>query len=95
MIKIVGKTLGNKLVVSGLFRLFETDGIPLEIIFQVAITNNCIPCWLSFYKEAKAAGMQHDRILSRLEPAISDSYGLEWANHVIETLTILYDQGRL
>lgn len=86
MLKLVGKTESGTLVLSGVFKVYETLGIPLDAIFDCLKERNAIPDWLCFYVEAVGAGMKHDRILSKLEPAISDSYGIEMAKKVLEVL---------
>jgi len=95
MIKIIGKTPDNKSVIKGLFHIYETEGIPLDLILQSTKDNDLVPCWISFYLEAKSSGMSHDRIINKLEPAIIDSFGLFWASQVIDTLNNLYNQRKL
>lgn len=95
MIEIVGKTTDGKLVVSGAYKFFETHGLPLEVVFQLLQDHNAIPCWQSFYREAQTAGMKHDRILAKLEPAIADSYGTKFKDYVLRFLEILKASNRL
>lgn len=90
MLYIKGVTTDGQQVVAGVFRLYETEGLPLEVIFQALMDRNCIPCWLSFYRESLSAKMKHTHILSKLEPAITDSYGSEMAAVVISTLNSLH-----
>ena len=89
MLRITGKTETGTLVISGVFRFFETTGIPLDSLFDCFKQRNMIPDWISFYLEAVEAGMKRDRILSKLEPAIIDSYGPEFANKIIDILSIM------
>jgi hypothetical protein len=67
MINIIGKTTDDKMVVNGVFRFFETEGIPFDIIFDLLKRNNAIPDWISLYKEAVLSGMKHSRVISMLE----------------------------
>ena len=93
MFKIVGKTQDGRDVVSGVFRFYESVGLPLDIILDTIRENNTIPDWTAFYKEAKAAGMKHDRIISKLEESIMDVYGVEFQKIVCQTLENLYRAG--
>lgn len=95
MFEIVGRTVEGKPVVAGVYRVFETLGLPLEVVLQVVHDKDMVPCWMSLYREAKAAGMQHDRILSKLDPAISDSYGVVFRDFVIRALQKLHEVGKL
>lgn len=87
---IRGITTDGKKVIAGLFSIYETEGIPLDIILNSVKDNDMIPCWISLYQEAKAAGMGHSHIVNKLEPAICDSYGSEFAQIVIDKLSLYY-----
>ena len=73
-------------MVSGVFRYYETIGLPLDVLFDCLRQKGAVPDWLCFYFEAIKAGMQHDRILAKLEPALSDAFGGEFRDRVIEVL---------
>lgn len=83
---VVGTTVDGRSVVAGVYRVVETHGTPLEDVLDRIRSFGHLPCWLSYYREAIAAGMKHDRILARLDPAIVDSFGVEMRDHVIATL---------
>ena len=82
----VGVTTDGKAVVAGVYEFYETHGLPLDVLFDSLDQKNQIPCWISFYKSASLAGMKHERILSKLEEAISDVYGKEFTDAVIKKL---------
>jgi alanyl-tRNA synthetase len=84
-----GITTDNKICVSNVYRFYETEGLPLEVIFDLLKNHNMIPDWIEFVKEASAAGMTKRSILSKLEEAILDSYGKEFKDHIIKELEIL------
>src|SRR5688572_28584362 len=86
MFTIVGKTTDDKIVVRGVYRFFETHGLPLEIIFDLLKERNMIPDWINLVEEAELAGMKFSRILSKLEDPIADSWGYEFSRVVIKTL---------
>ena len=85
-IEICGKTEDDKDVVRGVYRFFETEGVPLDVIFEILESKKAIPDWIAFVKEAIAAGMKSSRVISMLDTAISDSYGQEMRNVVISKL---------
>ncbi len=95
MFGIVGRTVDGKTVVSGVYRFFETFGLPLEVVFQVLQEKELVPCWISFHREAMQAGMQHDRILSKLDPVLSDTYGPEFRDQVLHGLGRLHEAHKL
>ena len=86
MLSIAGKTEDGKLVIAGCFKMYETEGIPLDIMFNIIKDKNGIPSWIDFHKDALSAGMQHSRILSMLDPAIMDSYGTEFKDETLKRL---------
>lgn len=88
MILIHSKTTDYKFVIRGVFKLFQTEGVPLDIIFEFLILNNCIPDWLDLVQEMKSSGMKFSRILSKLDSAIVDTYGPEIRDIVISRLKI-------
>lgn len=85
-IEICGKTEDDKNVVRGVYRFFETEGVPFDTIFEILKSKNAIPDWIALVREAILAGMKPARIISALDAAISDSYGPEVRNVVISRL---------
>jgi alanyl-tRNA synthetase len=72
-LRILGKTeCGNFLVVHGeeVFRLFDTSGLPLEIVFMELKDRGFMCDWESFYKSAERHGWKHKTIISRLTEAL-------------------------
>lgn len=86
MFEQVGVTVDGKPVVSGIFKMFETHGIPLDVLIGIVSDRGFVPCWRSFYKDARAAGMKHDRILSKLSEALSDAHGAVYRDEVLKRL---------
>lgn len=89
MLRIVGITTDGKTVVSGVFRFHETEGLPLDILFEALRMKDAQPDWTSFYREALSAGMTPERIFAKLDPALSDIYGSEFRNVVLGKLKTL------
>lgn len=85
-----GKTADNRMIVSGCYRLYETHGLPLDVIFSILLEWDCVPDWIELYKSARLAGMSHDRILAKLEEDVSDCYGVEFCNIVLSNLNQIF-----
>jgi hypothetical protein len=92
MLPIVGQTPEGNLVVSGVYKFFETHGLPLDVLFALLSERNMMPSWIDFYDEAKRAGMKHDRILSKLDPALVDAYGPKFRDEIFNRLNNVYQQ---
>ena len=89
-LKQTGQTSDGKRIFSGLYKFYETIGLPLDVLLSCFQEKNTLPDWVDFYTSALAAGMEHDRIISKLEEAVSDSFGKEFADQVIFTLGKIY-----
>lgn len=72
---IIGITKDGTTVVSGVFRLFDTCGLPLDIILDLCQENDLMPSWIHFYDDAIKQGWVDKTIFNRLETNISDTYG--------------------
>lgn len=75
VMKQIGITVDGRKLVSGLFKIHDSMGFPLSIMFSCCIENDIQPCWISFYKEAKKGKWTVKAIKSRLFEAILDAYG--------------------
>jgi hypothetical protein len=89
-LKQVVITTDGKRVFTGLYKFYETIGLPLDVLLSCFHAQNIAPDWMDFYKSARQAGMGHDRIISKLEEAISDSFGRECSDQVIFTLDKIF-----
>lgn len=89
-LKQVGTTTDGKKIFSGLYKFYETIGLPLDTLLSCFQEKNILPDWIDFYQSARKAGMEHSRIISKLEADISDSFGKELADQVILNLDKLY-----
>lgn len=85
-LRVVGQTTDGKVVVEGVYRFFETHGLPLDVLLDRLRSRGIIPSWLSFYDEARKAGMKHERILSKLSESLGDVYGPSFRDVVIKRL---------
>jgi len=86
---IVGKTEDGRIVVGGLFELFNTLGIPLSVIFDFLVKEDLVPDLFGFVKEAKMKGWKDKTIYTRLSENIVDSFGKEYWKEVKNRLDIV------
>lgn len=89
-LEIIGKTTDGRSVVKGIFKFFDTTGIPLFIIFDLCEQHNWIPSWINFYQEASGRGWTHKTIINRLKDGITDVYGTEFCDTVISNLNKVF-----
>jgi len=88
MLKVIGETNDGKLVVEGTYRLYETHGLPFTVIFEVLSKRGAVPCWLSYLREAVAAGVQADRAIGKVGDALSDVWGPEFREVVLRGMEL-------
>ena len=89
-ITIIGETPEGKVVVDGIWKTYETHGLPLDTILDVCVQKNWMPDWIKLYIQMVSSGLKHVRILSKLEEAINDSFGKEFGDVVISRLDKIY-----
>lgn len=87
-----GKTEDGRLVLGGVFSLYETHGIPLDIILGGIQEQGALVDWGDFYEAALASGMKHNSIVSKLADAISDTYGQATSDVVLARLNARTEQ---
>lgn len=75
--RVIGQTQDAKKVVDGIWHMYETYGLPLDIIFDICAQRNFMPDWIMLYRQMRSSGMSKPRILFKLEAAISDTFGNE------------------
>lgn len=90
ILKRSGITTDNKPMYTGVYNFYETHGLPLETLLCGFLDKGFIPDWIDFYENAISGGMAHDRILSKLEEAICDSFGKQFSDVVISKLDELF-----
>lgn len=69
--KVVGETPEGRHVVSGVYRLCETVGFPLDILIEELWARGIVPSWEHYWEEASAAGMKPRTIGARIKEAAS------------------------
>jgi hypothetical protein len=88
----IGITQDDKLVVDGVWKMYETHGLSLDTIFTCLKEKNAMPCWISLYRQMRLSGMKHERIIAKLEADVSDSFGATFSESVIERLNNIFNQ---
>lgn len=78
MLSCIGYTEDNRSVYNGIFYMFDTKGIPLDIIFFGLLERNFQPSFMEFVNEARQAGWKDKTIYNRLHGAILDVYGQDY-----------------
>ena len=87
--EVLGKTPEGTSVVSGVFALFDTYGLPLDTILDMLREKGMMPCWTTFYNEAVSNGWKHKSVMTRLVPLIGDVYGRDFSDEVGRRLDLL------
>lgn len=87
---VVGKTEDGREVVSGLFKLYDTHGLPLAIMFDELIANGKQPSFLEFVNEGLTAGWKMKTIITRLEEGVIDCYGRKYWDVVASKLEMVF-----
>lgn len=82
MLNFDGKTENGKLMVSNLFKLYDTEGLPFHIIFQLCEDRNYMPNWINLYEDAMKQGWKPKTFFSKIKEAIVDVYGEEFYQEV-------------
>lgn len=91
MLEVTGQTADGRKVVRGVYDFYQTNGVPLDVLFETLQDRGVIPDWMSFMLEAIEAGMKPARIISMLDPAIADSFGSTVRDMVVVRLRSMTD----
>ena len=83
MLTQTGVTSEGKKVVSGVYRCFETLGVPLDVLLSILADEFVIPDWLALFDEAVGAGMKPGRVFAKIEEAAADAYGADFCVQVM------------
>lgn len=81
-----GRTVDGVGVVTGVYRFFETHGLPLDVLVDGLRERGYMPAWEAIVDDAVAGGMDRSRAISKVLEAASDVYGAEFAGEVEKRL---------
>ena len=86
--KTTGITTDGKMVVDGIFEMYDTHGLPLSDCFALCAKHDIIPDWIVFVKTALAHHWNPERIVRSVREAFQDSEGWssEWKATVLKRL---------
>jgi hypothetical protein len=79
-------TSNGKPVVAGIYKFFETTGLPLDTIFFLIKQKDMVIDWTELYDSI--INMPHKRKIAKIEEAISDVYGNDYCKHIIDILNL-------
>lgn len=85
---IVGKC-ADKHIVDGVFSIYETHGVPLDIILSRLNQDNLLCCWPSFMESSIQAGWNPRSTLAKIETACADVYGRKVADEIMFRLRLV------
>ena len=83
---ITGKTEDDRDVIGNVFKLIDTQGVPMEIVIDFFEKNNMIVDWIVFYEQASKSGWKLKTIKDRIKYPLLDCYGTEYTNTIMERL---------
>lgn len=86
-----GKTPNGTKVVGGIYAVYETHGIPLDVLLTNLASQKAIPCWVSLYLDMTKAGIKPGRAVSMLSSAVNDAYPHELRDVIVKRLKGLPD----
>ena len=84
----VGVTPDGIKIVDGIFKMFDTLGLPLADLFELCEARGMWPSMPHFYADAMEAGWKHKTVILRLREALGDVKGTEYAEEVIKRLEV-------
>jgi len=72
------KTPEGTRLISGVFKIVDTHGIPLSVAIQELKDKGFMVNWINFYNEAIEHGWTEKRTYSTMVSAVEESYEKEW-----------------
>lgn len=83
---LAGSTTDNASVVTNVFPLLDTHGIPFELIVEGIYDRDMVIDWLSFLQQATKAGWSLSMTIAKIEAACTDVLGGAVASEVTSRL---------
>ena len=81
--KVSGETVDGKIVVKDIFKLFESRGIPLDVIVGYLDSQNMVVDWIDFYERSLDCNWKIKSTVSKIERVLLDIKGKEYSDEVI------------
>jgi len=96
LLRFIGRTTDGRTVVAGAYRYCETTGLPLSDLLETLRDRKAVVSWLDYCGEALVAGMEYERILSRIGEALVDVFGPSYRDIVMKKLEdIVSEYGKI
>lgn len=73
-LKQTGETIDGVMALSNVFKLYDTNGVPLELIVEKFKNEGVLVAWDIFYEDALKAGWKKSNIEAKMLAAINDNY---------------------
>lgn len=88
--EIIGYTDCNKAIVTGMYKHYETHGLPIEIMMKSLYDKKVIPCPISLFSDMVFHGVNKDIALNNIQLYYKDLYGNNipngWVKHWLNAL---------
>lgn len=88
----VGVTPEDKKAIDGVFRMFDTIGLPLDIILDQLHERDLVVSWKHFFRDALKAGWTLKTTMNRVTIAVRDAYLPDYADEVVKRLELLKER---
>ena len=82
----VGLTTEGKPVVVGIYRFYETVGMPLEMVVSLVHQRGGIPCWTTLVEEMRKGGLSDRKIRGLIESVVQFVYDRSFGDVVLQRL---------
>jgi len=87
LLSVVGQTTDDRFVLGGVFRLYDTRGIPLSIVLDAFHKQKYLPSWTQLYEDGVSSGIREGKWINMIESAIGDSvFGAKYGSEVAQRL---------
>ena len=81
-----GITDDGRQVVSGVFELISTHGIPLDVVLEILDRHGMIVDWLEFYRRSLDEGWNPTTTFNKIEASVLDIYGKDTGMIILDRL---------
>lgn len=81
---VLGKTDTGAPVIGGVFKLYDTYGLPLWAVLDQCAVRGLVIGWQAFYRDARAAGWKHKTIMTRVRADLTDGGNVAMRDEVLQ-----------
>jgi alanyl-tRNA synthetase len=89
--KVVGNTTDGQLVIGDVFYLYNTYGIPLEIILEEMKKRNLVCDWDDFTNKAIGLGINKRKLKFLIQNSVEEVFGQTYCNEFMKIWRNLYE----